>query len=169
MKSQVEITIRNWKKEDFKTVKEILLTTWKDTYSFIPEQDILIHFEKFYSEPNLIEILDDPFSKGLLAEIESKSVGWMKLFEDQINKRLYVSSLYVLPGFQGYGIGKKLLNVAYSIAKQKHYDRVWLGVMSKNVKALEWYKNIGFVFVEEDPFQMGSTQVMHLIGYKLIA
>ena len=107
-------------------------------------------------------------AEGIIAEINSKPIGWMKLFEDQINKRFYVSSLYVLPGFQGYGIGKKLLNKAYDIAKQKHYDRVWLGVMNKNVKALEWYKNIGFVFIEEDPFQMGSTEVMHLIGYKLI-
>lgn len=168
MKSQVEIKLRNWTKEDFKTVTEILLTTWKDTYSFIPHEDILSHFEKFYGNQNLIEILEDPFSNGILAEIESKPIGWMKLFEDQINKRFYISSLYVLPGFQGYGVGRKLLDEAYRIAKQKHHSKVWLGVMSKNIKAVEWYKNIGFVFVEEEPFQMGNTEVMHLIGFKVI-
>jgi ribosomal protein S18 acetylase RimI-like enzyme len=168
MKSQVEIKIRNWSKKDFQIVKEILLTTWKDTYSFIPEEDIFMHFEKFYSKQSLIEILDDPFSKGIIAEFNSKPVGWMKLFEDQINKRFYISSLYILPDFQGFGIGKKLLNEAYGFAKQKHYNKVWLGVMTKNIKALEWYKNIGFVFIEEEPFQMGKTQVAHLIGYKII-
>jgi hypothetical protein len=40
--------------------------------------------------------------------------------------------------------------------------------MKQNIKALEWYKNLGFVFVEEEPFQMGLTGVMHLIGYKTI-
>jgi ribosomal protein S18 acetylase RimI-like enzyme len=168
MKSQVEIKLRYWTKADFNTVKEILLTTWKDTYSFIPEEDILSHFEKFYNKQSLIEILEDPFSKGIIAEFESKPVGWMKLFEDKINKRFYISSLYILPDYQGFGIGKKLLNEAYLIAMQKQYDRVWLGVMTKNVKAVDWYKNIGFVFVEEDPFQMGKTEVMHLIGYKII-
>lgn len=168
MKSQTEISIRNWAKEDFPIVKNILLTTWKDAYSFIPEKDIFSHFDKFYSKDRLVEMLNDPFTKGIIAEMNSISAGWMKLFEDLINKRFYVSSLYVLPSFQGFGLGKRLLNESYSIAKEKQLDKVWLGVMKQNVKALEWYKNLGFVFVEEEPFQMGSTEVLHLIGYKII-
>jgi Acetyltransferases len=168
MKSQAEIILRNWTKEDFPIVKKILLTTWKDTYTFIPEDDILTHFEKFYSDERLIEILEDPFSFGIIAEVNSLPAGWLKLFEDIINKKFFVSSLYVLPEFQGYGLGKKLLNEAYSIAKQKGFNKIWLGVMKQNVKSLEWYKNLGFVFDEEEPFQMGSTEVMHLIGYKVI-
>lgn len=168
MKYQVKITLRNWTKEDLPNVKNILLTTWKDAYSFIPEKDILSHFEKFYNQEELIEILKDPFSKGIIAEVDSIPAGWMKLFEDHINKKFFISSLYVLPEFQGFGLGKKLLNEAYSIAKEKLFNKVWLGVMKQNVKALEWYKKLGFMFVEEEPFQMGTTEVMHLIGYKVI-
>ena len=51
--------------------------------------------------------------------------------------------------------------------KLKH-DKVWLGVMKDNAKALEWYKKLGFQFVEEEPFKMGNTEVLHLIGYKFI-
>lgn len=168
MKSQSEIVIRNWTREDFPIVKNILLTTWKNTYTFIPEEDILTHFEKFYSADRLIEIFNDPFSKGIIAEVNSIPAGWLKLFEDIINKKYCVSSLYVLPGYQGLGLGKKLLNEAYRIAKEKQFNKVWLGVMKQNVKSLEWYKNLGFIFDEEEPFQMGSTEVMHLIGYKII-
>jgi ribosomal protein S18 acetylase RimI-like enzyme len=168
MKSQAEINIRNWIEVDFPIVKNILLTTWKNTYTFIPEEDILTHFENFYSDDKLIEILIDPFSKGIIAEVNSVPAGWMKLFEDTINKKFFISSLYVLPEFQGYGLGKKLLNEAYKIASQKRYQKVWLGVMKQNVKALEWYKNLGFVFDNEEPFQMGRTEVLHLIGYKVI-
>ncbi len=168
MKSQAEITIRNWTRDDFSIVKNILLETWKNTYTFIPEKDILSHFEKHYSEDRLIEILNDPFSKGIIAEVNSVPAGWLKLFEDLINKKFFVSSLYVLPEYQGYGIGRKLLEEAYKIAREKHFNKVWLGVMKQNVKSLEWYQNLGFVFDEEEPFQMGSTQVMHLIGYKII-
>ncbi len=168
MKSQTDITIRNWTEKDFPVVRNILLTTWKDTYSFIPEKDIVTYFENFYSEDRLIEILNDPFSKGIIAEVDSVPAGWLKLFQDLINKKFFVSSLYILPGFQGYGLGKRLLNEAYSIANEKHFSKVWLGVMKQNIKALEWYKNLGFVFVEEEPFQMGLTEVMHLIGYKTI-
>jgi len=168
MKSQAEITIRNWTREDFSIVKNILLTTWKNTYIFIPEEDILTHFEKHYSEDRLIEILNDPFSKGIIAEVNSVPAGWLKLFEDHINKKFFVSSLYVLPDYQGFGLGKKLLNEAYRIAKEKQFSKVWLGVMKQNVRSLEWYQKLGFIFDEEEPFQMGSTQVMHLIGYKVI-
>ena len=168
MKSQDEIAIRNWTREDFSIVKNILLETWKNTYTFIPEEDILTHFEKHYSEDRLIEILNDPFSKGIIAEVNSVPAGWLKLFEDLINKKFFVSSLYVLPEYQGFGLGKKLLNESYRIAKEKHFPKVWLGVMKQNVKSLDWYKNLGFVFDEEEPFQMGKTQVMHLIGYKVI-
>jgi ribosomal protein S18 acetylase RimI-like enzyme len=168
MKSLTEITIRNWTREDFSIVKNILLTTWKNTYTFIPEADILIHFEKHYSEDRLIEILNDPFSKGIITEVNSVPAGWLKLFEDQINKKFFVSSLYVLPEYQGFGLGKKLLNEAYRIAKEKQFSKVWLGVMKQNVKSLEWYQNLGYVFDSEEPFQMGSTEVMHLIGYKVI-
>lgn len=167
MKSQAEITIRNWTKEDFSIVKNILLTTWQNTYTFIPEEDILSHFEKYYSDDRLIEILNDPFSKGIIAEVNFIPAGWLKLFEDHINKKFFVSSLYVLPEYQGCGLGKKLLNEAYRIAKEKHYNKVWLGVMKQNLTSLEWYKNLGFIFDEEEPFQMGSTEVMHLIGYKI--
>jgi ribosomal protein S18 acetylase RimI-like enzyme len=168
MKSPTEIILRNWNKKDFPIVKKILLTTWKDTYSFIPEKDILSHFDKFYGQDQLIEILIDPFSQGIVADLDSVPAGWMKLFEDHINKKIYVSSLYVLPNYQGFGLGKKMLNEAYQISRQKGFNKVWLGVMKQNIKALEWYKNLGFIFVEEEPFKMGSTEVMHLIGYKII-
>jgi len=168
LNTKANIKLRNWTKEDFSIVKNILLVTWKNTYTFIPDEDIISHFEKHYSEDRLIEILNDPFSKGIIAEVNLVPAGWLKLFEDHINKKFFVSSLYVLPEFQGFGLGKKLLNEAYRIAKEKQFSKVWLGVMKQNVKSFEWYQNLGFIFNEEEPFQMGSTQVMHLIGYKVI-
>ncbi|MBK7629724.1 MAG: GNAT family N-acetyltransferase [Ignavibacteriales bacterium] len=168
MKSQAEISFRNWTKEDFNIVKNILLTTWKDAYSFIPEADILFHFDNFYNHDRLIEMINDPFTKGIIADVNAIPAGWMKVFENTIDKKIFVSSLYVLPKYQGFGLGKKLLNEAYRIAKEKHFNKVWLGVMEQNIKSLDWYRNLGFVFDEEEPFQMGSTEVMHLIGYKII-
>lgn len=167
-KSNAKIQIRQWTIDDFSVVKNILLFTWKDTYSFIPETDLIQHFNNFYNNDKLLELLDDPFSSGIIAEVNNVPAGWMKLFEDHLNKKFFVSSLYVLPEFQGFGLGRKLLDEAYSIARKKNFNKVWLGVMKQNIRALDWYKNLGFIFVEEEPFQMGSTQVMHLIGYKII-
>ena len=168
MKLQTDIKLRSWQKEDFPVVKDILITTWKDAYSFIPLDDIETYFNEFYSDQRLIEMIDDPFTNGILADVETNPVGWMKLYHNNLEKKFFVSSLYVIPGYQGYGIGHKLLEEAYKIARGKKFNKVWLGVMKQNVKSLEWYRKLGFVFVEEEPFQMGATEVMHLIGYKVI-
>jgi len=168
MKTSTELTLRNWTKEDFQTVRNILLVTWKDAYHFIPEKDIITHLDNFYSETKLLELFNDHKTNGILAEIENKSVGWMKLFDDQLAEKFFISSLYVLPEFQGYGIGRKLLLKAEETASKLKHDKVWLGVMKDNVKTLEWYRKIGFQFVEEEPFKMGETEVLHLIGYKTL-
>jgi len=168
MKTSTELTLRNWTKEDFQTVRNILLVTWKDAYHFIPEKDIITHLDNFYSETKLLELFNDHKTNGILAEIENKPVGWMKLFDDQLAEKFFISSLYVLPEFQGYGIGRKLLLKAEETASKLKHDKVWLGVMKDNVKTLEWYRKIGFQFVEEEPFKMGETEVLHLIGYKTL-
>lgn len=103
-----------------------------------------------------------------MAEVNENPIGWMKLYNNENQKRFYVSSLYVLPDNQRFGIGRKFLEVAESLVGKMNYDRIWLGVMKDNIKALNWYKKIGFYFIEEEPFQMGKTIVIHLIGYKLI-
>ncbi len=168
MKASTDITLRNWIKEDFQTVRNILLVTWKDAYHFIPEKDIITHLENYYNETKLLEFFNNHLVKGILAEIEHKSVGWMKLFNDEIAEKFFISSLYVLPEFQGCGTGRKLLLKAEETATKLKFDKVWLGVMKDNLRALEWYKKIGFQFVEEEPFKMGDTKVLHLIGYKNI-
>lgn len=37
------ILIRYWSEKDFSTVRKILLETWLNTYTFIPEEDIRFH------------------------------------------------------------------------------------------------------------------------------
>lgn len=163
-----EIIIRKWRMNDFQIVRNILLKTWLDTYSFIPEDDIKFYLDKYYSEEKLKVIYTDKDTQCFISELNVKPVGWMKTFNNISQGRFYVSSLYVLPEFQGFRIGSMLMKKAEEIAKSKNFDRIWLGVMSKNIKALKWYEKKGFTFPEEEPFQMGKTKVMHLIGYKFI-
>lgn len=137
MKARTEIILRNWTREDFPIVKNILITTWKDTYTFIPVEDILQHYEKFYGYNELEKLFCSEYAEGIIAEANSNPAGWMKLYELVEENRFYISSLYILPQYQGIGMGKKLLSRAYDTAKKKKYDNVWLGVMKQNKRALE--------------------------------
>ncbi len=111
-------------------------------------------------------MFDDPFTHGFIAETDDQIAGYARLFFSRDENRLYVSSLYLLPDFQGQGMGKRLLDAAEGYAAEKGVDELWIGVMVKNRQALVFYRKVGFQFVREEPFTMGKTTVSHLIGYK---
>ena len=82
--------------------------------------------------------------------------------------RFYLASLYLLPAFQGKGIGGRLLQAAEERAGAYGLTELWVGVMVQNEAAGRWYERKGFHFVREEPFRMGGTTVPHKIGYKMI-
>ena len=165
MKGKVQI--RPWRKSDLESIRRITWSSWISAYSsFIPESDLRSHLDTYYAEASLLSMFDDPLMQGFVAEADGTIAGYARLFIDQDENRLYVSSLYLLPDFQGKEIGRRLLEAAEGYATEKGLDNVWIGVMVKNKQALFFYRKVGFLFVREEPFTMGETTVSHLIGYK---
>lgn len=161
--------IREWAAADLETIRRLTWTTWLDAYgSFIPEKDLKLYFDAVYSVEELAQLLGSPHFRGLLAEVDGLAAGYAKVRYVPEEARCYVSSLYILPEFQGMGVGKVLLEEAERRALAFGVNEIWLGVMVQNTKALDWYVRKGFVFVEEQPFTMGSTSVPHRIGYRPI-
>jgi GNAT superfamily N-acetyltransferase len=163
----MEIVIRPWHKSDIESILGITWQSWISAYSsFIPESDLRFHLDTTYTEASLLRMFDDPSIQGFVAEAEGISAGYTRLFFASDENRLYVSSLYLLPDFQGKEIGKRLLEAAEEYASDKGLDAIWIGVMVKNKQALLFYRKVGFLFIKEEPFTMGETTVSHLIGYK---
>ncbi len=167
MKNTVDV--RGWTKADLETVRHITWITWVDAYgSFIPKQDLRTYFDKAYALHELKHLLASPDFRGVLAEVGGVPAGYAKVQFVPAEKRCYVSSLYVLPVFQGEGVGRSLLDHAERLASDFGVAELWLGVMVQNTQALAWYRRVGFQFVEELPFTMGGTTVPHLVGYRSI-
>jgi len=163
----VGLLIRSWQKADLASVRRIIWYSWISTYaSFIPESDLKFYFDIHYTEKALLSLFDDPFTQGFVAETDHQIAGYVRLFFNRDENRLYVPSLYFHPDFQGQGMGRQLLEAAEEYAVQKRLDELWIGVMVKNNQALAFYRKVGFQFVREEPFTMGKTTVSHLIGYK---
>lgn len=158
--------IRHWIKKDFNEVRKILKETWIQTYNFIPQNDLLIHLDNYYSIERLEELFNNPAAYCYSVEIDKQVIGWMKLFDNKSDGNFYLSSLYILKAFQGLGIGKELMNIAEIKAIELNHSLIWVGVMEKNINTLNWYKKRGFDFITEEPFKMGETEVNHLIGFK---
>jgi len=162
--------IRRWQKSDLESIRRITWQSWISTYSsFIPESDFASYFNTHYTEPSLLSMFDDPSVRGFIAEVDDHIVGYARLFFNRDENRLYVSSLYLLPEFEGKRIGMRLLESAGGYAAENGLEELWIGVMVKNTQALLFYRKMGFLFVREEPFTMGETTVSHLIGYKRLS
>ncbi len=165
----MEVNIHQWTVNDLAAVRHIALTTWLATYSgFIPAQDIRLFFDEWYTIEKLQELCNSPTARGFIAELDSNAVGFAKTSYNPDEKKFSLHSLYVVPGCQGKGIGKRLLDATEAFACSFGAEAIWLGVMTQNLVALNWYQRIGFQFEKEEPFTMGNTTVMHLIGFRKI-
>ena len=141
-----------------------------DTYAeFIPQEDILEYLNEHYNADVMRSFFDDQNVVGFIAEVDSAVAGYEKTFYNQEEKRLYVQQLYILPRYQGLGLGKQLMAFAADHAKTYDLDRVWLGVMVDNTAALSWYQNMGYQVIEKTPFTLGKTTVEHYIGFVPVA
>ena len=91
----------------------------------------------------------DNFVEILLAEYEGKVVGqalFFKNFSTFLGKTgIYLEDLYVRQNMRGMGIGKTLLEKIIAIAKQRNYGRVEWSVLDWNQSAIDFYKKIGAV------------------------
>jgi len=92
---------------------------------------------------------DDKFVEILIAEFDGQIVGqalFFKNFSTFLGKPgIYLEDLYVKPEMRSKGIGKKLLYKIISIAKERNYGRVEWSVLDWNEPAIDFYKKIGAV------------------------
>ena len=163
------ITIRTWNKNDFEQVQEILNKSWEIAYlPFVPQEDLSYYLNQTYNSNRLKELFDNTDTFCFIAQIKEKAAGWLKLYLNIYEDKFYISSIYVHPEFQKLKIGQQLIDFSFSVAKEKGFLKIWIGVMEKNTIALKWYEKNGFHFVDTKPFQMGKTTINHLIGFKEI-
>lgn len=99
------------------------------------------------------KFLEDENSTSLIAYSEdNEPIGYI-LFEDKKYKEsgftfayrsLYIHHISLNKEFQGKGIGKKLMQEVIDRARELNIDCVELDVWSQNIKAKEFFKNLGF-------------------------
>ncbi len=158
--------LREYKKEDYPEIKNLLKLSWDSAYKFIPREDRINYLNTYYTAERFQEFQSNENVVNLIAEENNIVAGWMRLEYFPDSEEFHLSSIYLLPEFKGRGIGTVMINKAFEIAKKKGHKEIWVGVMKENVPALRWYEKLGFTFIREEPFQMGATSVPHLIGYK---
>ena len=107
---------------------------------------------------------ENPSAEVVIGEIEGKAVGYALFFHNFSTflgkKGLYLEDLFVKPDYRGLGFGKELLLHLVKIAKDRGCGRMEWSVLDWNQPAIEFYKSLGAVPMEEwTVFRLDSVAI----------
>lgn len=123
--------IRGFQNSDMETVLDIWLQASIKAHHFV-------HADYWKSQLNNMRNIYIPASETYVYEVESRVVGFYALNEN------ILAAVFVLPTYQGQGIGKALLAHAKSRRQQ-----LTLSVYKENESSYRFYLSQGFEMVSE--------------------
>ena len=124
--------IRKLNEADIDKVMDIWMKSTIKAHDFISK-------EYWQNNYNTVKEVYIPMSETFVY----KDVQGIKGFISVINNE-FLGALFVDIDFQGYGIGKQLID--YAVSK---YGKLQLAVYKENKKSVEFYINRGFKIIEE--------------------
>ena len=160
-----EIKIRRAAPEDAETLADLAYVTFWDAFHDHPKNapdDLADYMAKAFGLEQIRRELSDKNSIFLLAEIDGAAAGYAKLVLDYIEpgvvaeRPIELNRLYSRQEFLGKGVGARLMEECFTLAKELNRDAMWLGVWEYNPRARRFYEKYGFREVGSHTFQLGS-------------
>jgi diamine N-acetyltransferase len=151
--------------------------TFLESYAhLLPAEDILAHTERHHAPGVYGEWLADPRFHLWLVEAGTGNapVGYLVLsppdlpMKDLTPKDVEIRRIYILHPFQRQGIGRAMMEFATQHARDAGFNRMLLGVYSRNTSALAFYERLGFRPVGERYFRVGANEYFdYILGHSL--
>jgi len=135
--------------EDTKDIQDVFYKTWLDTYpnaeAGITVDDIEDRYKDAFTEDTLRKraerISNPPEGEILLVAKENdRTIGLCRVVISDTENR--IQAIYVLPEYQGKGIGRKLWEEARKLFDPE--KNIHVAVATYNTNAIEFYRRLGF-------------------------
>jgi diamine N-acetyltransferase len=171
------INIRQAGPQDAKLLSDLAYKTFWDAFAHHPKNapDDLAHYMRQAFNVEQIEVeLDDRRNLFLIAEIEGEAAGYAKLTFGTIEpgvaaeRPVELGRLYSHQRYLGEGVGQRLMDECFTLAREKGCDAMWLGVWEFNPRAQRFYEKNGFRLVGSHVFQLGADPQTDLLMQKQI-
>jgi ribosomal protein S18 acetylase RimI-like enzyme len=172
----MEIVVRRAETSDLFNLAVLKQQVWISTYA---TEGLIDAFSSYvlseYSVENVSQSITDKYKLILLATINECLIGCAEILlspkspiasEDPC---LEISTLYILERFQGVGIGTKLLAECERAAKQLGFNKVWLTVYYKNIKAIDFYAGQNFTHIGDTDFVLRKDKHKNYIMLKVLS
>ena len=142
------ITIRPIREEEIPAAKRVILTVAYNIFGFEGSlEDSIRHFEVAGKLKDMDEFQVHYFDNGgiFLVVLNSEQVigsGALRRLDDETAE---LKRMWLLEAYHGQGIGYRLIAQLFEFARKQGYARVRLQTGSEQVRALDFYRKVGFV------------------------
>ena len=158
----MNISIRLLGKDELKLVRKVADIVWPVTFKEIlsPEQ-IDYMMEMMYAA----KVMDKEFDEGIkfYGVFDGQNVVGYLIWGhyDGAPQTAKLHKCYLLPTYQGKGIGSMMLKTAQSMAREAGYKYLRLNVNRQNAKAIKAYDRNGFKTIETVDNPIGNGFYMN--------
>lgn len=161
-----KIVIRRAATGDCNTIVDLGKRTFIQTYSEIAfDESLELHVGGKFAPDRILEELENPEAIFYIAFKDEVPVAFTKLRFDrkpggiENKKALEIERIYVLREYQGFKVGRQLMDYCIQFAKDGRYEMIWLQVWQKNQRAIQFYQKSGFVIFDTAIFNYVAGQV----------
>lgn len=154
------LIFRNATRDDVETINILIQSAYRGDSSRVgwtTEADLLDGQRT--DATGITEIICGAESRILLAEHNGQIVGCCQL-EHRGEKGAYIGLFAVMPGLQGAGIGRAVVNEAERIARNEFGAReMRMSVIRQRTDLISWYERLGYTATGETaPFPYGDER-----------
>ncbi len=158
------IQIRKAAPQDINALLDLSRQTFMETFEAVnTQQDLHQYLSDNLNTVKLTSELNNENSNFYFAIFEDQNIGYLKInfgdaqTEIKGDHGLEIERIYVFREYQGKKVGFFLLNFAVEIGRKLGMKYIWLGVWEENLKAINFYKKVGFWQFDSHMFKLGDS------------
>lgn len=148
--------------EHINAIQGVSAIAWPDAFKeILSASQIAYMMEWMYSDASLREQMEEKNHLYFLVTADDQNMGYMSIEHNCENKKkTKIHKLYILPGQQKKGIGRKLIDFAMERAREVGDGAIYLNVNKYNENAINFYHRTGFFLAKEEVNDIGNGYVM---------
>ncbi|MDE1869234.1 MAG: GNAT family N-acetyltransferase [Candidatus Micrarchaeota archaeon] len=98
---------------------------------------------------------------------EGRMISYLSLVDKPAENSLEILNIGVDPDMQRSGYGRRMMEFAEDIARQAGREKTTLVTNTKNIHAVAFYRDIGYLIVKEMPNYYGDGETRYLFEKQL--
>ena len=145
-----EISIQPITVNDSALLARVAVKAYSDHYLHLWYDGGEWYIKRCFTDEVLKEELADTNNRFFIAYFKEEAVGFLKLKMDASldmepgKNAMELERIYLTKAATGKGIGKKLMDLSFAIAKQQNKQLIWLKAMDSSTGPIAFYQQMGF-------------------------